>query len=164
MLSLDRNIVSNRPTPQYGDRYAGAAPAQLGLLTGQTDLVFDNLPSALPSIRAGKLKPLAVTTATRAASLPNVPTISEAGADLGLKDFDINTWFGVVVPAKTPDAIVARLNTEIIRALDSQDIRETMARLGSVPSPTTPEQFGELIQRELKKYAEVVKASGAKVD
>ncbi len=144
--------------------YAGAAPAQLGLLAGQTDLMFDNLASASQNIRAGKLKALAVTTARRAESVPELPTVAEAGRDYGLAGFDINTWFGVLAPAKTPAPIVEKLNAEIRHALQSADVRERMAKLGAEPSPTSPEQFGALIQAELKKYAAVVKASGAKVD
>lgn len=144
--------------------YAGAAPAQLGLLSGQTDLMFDNLASASQSIRNGKLKALAVTTAKRAAAVPELPTMSEAGTEIGLKGFDINTWFGVLAPAQTPAPIVARLNSEIEKALRASDVKEKMARLGTEPSPSTPEQFAVLIQQEQKKYAAIVKASGAKVD
>lgn len=144
--------------------YAGAAPAQLGLLAGQTDLMFDNLASASQNIRSGKLKALAVTTAKRAEAVPELPTVAEAGKGQGLEGFDINTWFGVMAPAGTPVAVVERLNNEIRRALESADVKERMARLGAEPSPTTPEHFSALIQAELKKYAAVVKASGAKVD
>jgi tripartite-type tricarboxylate transporter receptor subunit TctC len=144
--------------------YAGAAPAQLGLLAGQTDLMFDNLASASQNIRAGKLKALAVTTARRAEGLPELPTVAEAGKDYGLAGFDINTWFGVLAPARTPAPVVEKLNAEIRRALQSADVRERMMKLGAEPSPTTPEQFAALIQSELKKYAAVVKASGARVD
>jgi tripartite-type tricarboxylate transporter receptor subunit TctC len=144
--------------------YAGAAPAQLGLLAGQTDLMFDNLASASQNIRAGKLKALAVTTAQRAEALPELPTVAEAGKDLGLAGFDINTWFGVLAPAGTPAPVIDKLNAEIRRALPSADVRERMAKLGAEPSPTSPEQFGALIRSELKKYAAVVRASGAKVD
>jgi tripartite-type tricarboxylate transporter receptor subunit TctC len=144
--------------------YAGAAPAQLGLLAGQTDLMFDNLASASQNIRAGKLKALAVTTAKRADAVPELPTVAEAGKDYGLAGFDINTWFGVLAPARTPAPVIEKLNAEIRRALQSADVRERMAKLGAEPSPTTPEQFGALIQAELKKYAAVVKSSGARVD
>ena len=144
--------------------YAGAAPAQLGLLAGQTDLMFDNLASASQNIRAGKLKALAVTTAKRADAVPELPTVAEAGKDHGLAGFDINTWFGVLAPARTPAPVIEKLNAEIRRALESADVRERMAKLGAEPSPTTPDQFGALIQAELKKYAAVVRASGAKVD
>lgn len=144
--------------------YAGAAPAQLGLLAGQTDLMFDNLASASQNIHAEKLKPLAVTTARRAAALPELPTMDEAGADKGLKGFDINTWFGILMPAKTPASVVARINAEVDKALRAPDVKERMARFGAEPSPTSPEQFAALIERDLKKYAAIVKASGAKID
>lgn len=144
--------------------YNGAAPAQLGLLAGQTDLMFDNLASATQNIRAGKLKPLAVTSATRAITLPDLPTMAETGSATGLNGFDINTWFGVLAPARTPAPVIARLNAEIVKALQAPDIKEKMTRLGAEPSPTTPQQFETLIQKDLKKYAAVVKASGAKVD
>ncbi|MBY4898224.1 tripartite tricarboxylate transporter substrate binding protein [Cupriavidus sp. AU9028] len=144
--------------------YNGAAPAQLSVLSGQTDLIFDNLASASPNIKAGKLKAFAVTTPARAAALPELPTIAEAGKGLGLESFDISTWFGVFAPANTPREIVERLNREIVAVLKTEDMKARMARIGAQPAPTTPEQFGALVQRELKKYAQIVKASGAKVD
>jgi tripartite-type tricarboxylate transporter receptor subunit TctC len=144
--------------------YGGAAPAQMGLLAGQTDLMFDNLASASQNIRTGKLKALAVTTAQRASAVPDLPTMAETGADSGLAAFDINTWFGVLAPARTPADIVARLNAEIGKALRAPDVKERIGRLGAEPSPTTPEQFEALIQKDLKKYAAIVKASGARVD
>jgi tripartite-type tricarboxylate transporter receptor subunit TctC len=144
--------------------YNGAAPAQLGLLAGQTDLMFDNLASASSNIRSGKLKPLAVTTTKRAAAFPDLPTMAEAGGDKGLSGFDINTWFGILAPAKTPPAVIARLNSEVDKALRAPDVKERMSRLGAEPSPTTPEQFEALIRNDLKKYAAIVKISGAKVD
>lgn len=144
--------------------YNGAAPAKLALLGGQTDLMFDNLASATASIRDGKIKPLAVTTAKRAAAQPDLPTMTEAGARYGLSGFDINTWFGILVPAGTPAAIVTRLHSEIDHALRTDELKEKMALLGAEPSPTTPEEFASLIANDLKKYAAVVKASGARVD
>jgi tripartite-type tricarboxylate transporter receptor subunit TctC len=140
--------------------YAGAAPAQLGLLAGQTDFMFDNLASAAANIKSGKLTALAVTTAQRAAAFPDLPTVAESG----LPGFDVNTWFGVFAPAATPAPIVRRLNEEIVKALRTPDMRERLARMGAEPSPTTPEQLGALVQSELKKYAEVVKRSGARPD
>ena len=140
--------------------YAGAAPAQLGLLAGQTDFMFDNLASATTQIKAGKLRALAVTTAQRASALPDVPTIAEAG----LAGFDVSTWFGVFAPAGTPSAVVARLNAAFTAALRSPEMRERLARMGAEPAPGTPEQFSELVRRELSKYQSVVKFSGARVD
>ncbi len=140
--------------------YAGAAPAQLGLLAGQTDFMFDNLASATGQIKAGKLRALAVTTAQRANAMPDVPTMAEAG----LAGFDVSTWFGVFAPAGTPPALVARLNSAFTAALNSPEMRERLARMGAVPAPGTPEQFSELLRSELAKYQKVVKFSGARVD
>jgi tripartite-type tricarboxylate transporter receptor subunit TctC len=143
--------------------YAGAAPAQLGLLAGQTDLMFDNLASAAANIRAGRLRALAVTTATRSPSLPDVPTMAEAGGR-ELAGFDVTTWFGVMAPAGTPAPVVARLNDEFRKALATPEMRERLKAMGAEPAPTSPEQFAAFIRAELAKYEKVVKFSGAKVD
>lgn len=140
--------------------YAGAAAAQLSVLAGQTDLIFDNLSSASANIQAGKLIPLAVTTAKRAEALPDVPTMIEAG----VPDFDISTWYGLFVPAKTPRETVDHLNAVITKALASDDMKKRLARLGGESAPCKPEEFAALIKSELAKYAEIVKASGARVD
>jgi tripartite-type tricarboxylate transporter receptor subunit TctC len=140
--------------------YGGAAPAQLGLLAGQTDLMFDNLASATPQIRAGKLKAFAVTTAQRSSFFPELPTIAEGG----LKDFDISTWFGVFAPAGTPAPIVERLNAEFTKALASPEIRERLAKMGAEPAPLDPEAFGRFVRVEQAKYQRVVKASGARIE
>jgi len=140
--------------------YGGAAPAQLGLLAGQTDLMFDNLASATPQIRAGKLKAFAVTTAKRSSFFPELPTVAESG----LKGFDISTWFGVFAPAGTPKPIVDRLNAEFTRALSAPDIRERLARMGAEASPMSPEDFAAFVRAEQAKYERVVKASGARVE
>ena len=144
--------------------YAGAAPAQLGLLAGQTDLMFDNLASAAPRIREGKVKAIAVTTRERAAAFPNLPTMAQAGANLGLKDFEVSTWFGVFAPAKTPAAIVSRLNKEFIAALNSEPVRMRLTGMAAEPAPGTPAALAALVESELKKYAVVIKRSGARVD
>jgi tripartite-type tricarboxylate transporter receptor subunit TctC len=143
--------------------YAGAAPAQLGLLGGQTELMFDNLASAAGNIRAGKLRALAVTTRTRAPSLPDVPTMAEAGGR-DLAGFDITTWFGVFAPAGTPAPIVAKLSDEMRKALVSPEMRERLNRMGAEPAPMTPADFAAFVRTELAKYENVVKFSGAKVD
>jgi tripartite-type tricarboxylate transporter receptor subunit TctC len=144
--------------------YPGAAPAQLGLLAGQTDFMFDNLASASANIRSGKLKALAVTTAARAASFPDVPTIAQAGASQGLAGFDVSTWFGIFAPAKTSPDIVARLNREIAAALASADMNERLARLGAQPAPMPADQFAAFVASEYRKYGDVVKRSGARID
>jgi tripartite-type tricarboxylate transporter receptor subunit TctC len=143
--------------------YPGAAPAQLSVLSGQTDLMFDNLASAAANIRAGKLRAFAVTSASRAPSLPDVPTMAEAGGK-DLAGFDVTTWFGIFAPAGTPPAVIARLNDAFRKALVTPEMRDRLERMGAEPAPTSPEQFAGFVRAELAKYEKVVKASGAKVD
>jgi tripartite-type tricarboxylate transporter receptor subunit TctC len=140
--------------------YAGAGPAQLGLLAGQTDFMFDNLASATGQIKAGKLRAFAVTTTKRAPSLPDVPTMAESG----VPGFDVSTWFGVFAPAGTPAPIVARLNESFTTALRTPEMRERLARMGAEPAPMSSEQFAQLVKAELAKYEKLVKFSGARVD
>jgi len=141
--------------------YKGAAPATADLLGGQVQLMFDNLASALPNVKAGKLRALAVTTLARSPAMPDLPTIAESG----LPGFDLTTWFGILVPAGTPPEIVARLNAEIVRALNAKDMRERLEKMGAEPpANNTPEHFAAFIRAEAAKYAKVVKESGAKVD
>jgi tripartite-type tricarboxylate transporter receptor subunit TctC len=141
--------------------YKGGAPAMADLLAGQVQLMFDNLANALPNVKAGRLRALAVTTLRRSPSMPELPTIAEAG----LPGFDLSTWFGVMVPAGTAPDIVARLNAEIVRALNMKDMRERLEQMGAEPPPgNTPEKFAAFIGTEAAKYAKVVKDSGAKVE
>ncbi len=141
--------------------YKGAAPATADLLAGQVQLMFDNLASALPNVKAGKLRALAVTTLTRSPAMPDLPTIAESG----LPGFDLTTWFGLMVPAGTPPEIVAKLNAEVVRALNATDMRERLEKMGAEPpANNTPEHFAAFIRVEAAKYAKVVKESGAKVD
>ena len=140
--------------------YKGAAPAVTDLLAGQVQLMFDNLASALPNIRAGRLRALAVTTKKRSAFVPELPTIAESG----LPGFDVSTWFGVMAPAATPRPIVNRLHDGIVRALAQPDVEERLAAMGAEPVGDTPEQFGAFVKSEIAKYAKVVKDSGARVD
>ena len=144
--------------------YAGGPPAQLALVSGQVDFNFDNLAAASANIRSGKLRALAVTTAARSSAMPDLPTVAVAGAALGLKDFDVGTWFGLFGPAKLPADVTQRLNRGFVDALNSSELKTRMATLMAEPSPTTPEQFARFVQAELGKYERVVKASGAKVD
>jgi tripartite-type tricarboxylate transporter receptor subunit TctC len=139
--------------------YNGGNPAQLALLSGQVDFNFDNLATASANIKSGKLKALAVTTAQRSQVLPDVPTVAET-----LKGFQVDTWWGLVVPAATPKDVVARLNQAFVAALNSPEARSRFATLMAEPVPTTPEEFGALMSAERAKYGPVVKASGAKVD
>jgi tripartite-type tricarboxylate transporter receptor subunit TctC len=140
--------------------YKGAAPAMTDLLSGQVQLMFDNLASSMQNIKAGKLRALAVTTASRSALMPELPTLDEAG----VKGFDISTWLGIFVPAGTPGQAVARIHAEFTSALASPDVRGRMLLIGAEPVGSTPEQFAAYIRSESLKYARVIKASGARVD
>ena len=140
--------------------YKGGAPATQALLAGDTQLMFDNLANAMPQVKAGKLKALAVTTAQRSKLAPELPTMAEAG----VPGFDISTWFGLLAPAGTPRDVIAKWNGEVVRILNTPEMRERITAQGAEPAPTTPEQFAAFIAQELTKYARIVKASGAKVD
>jgi tripartite-type tricarboxylate transporter receptor subunit TctC len=142
--------------------YAGGNPAQLGLLSGQVDLNFDNLAAASANIKAGKLKALAVTTARRSTAMPDVPTIAETGP--ALARFDVNTWFGLFGPARLPAEATQRLNRAFVDALNSPELRARLASLLAEPMPGTAEQFAAFVKSELAKYEGVVKASGAKIE
>jgi len=140
--------------------YKGAAPAMQDLLAGQIQLMFDNLANSMQQVRAGKLRALAVTTAHRSTLVPDLPTLSEAG----LPGFDISTWWGFLAPAGTPKEIIAKWNAEVARILATPEMKAFFAQQGAEPSPTSPEAFAAMIQREIPKYAKIVKESGAKVD
>jgi tripartite-type tricarboxylate transporter receptor subunit TctC len=140
--------------------YRGSGPALLDLIGGTMDLMFDNLPSALPHIKAGKLKALAVTSAKRSAVLPDLPTIAEAG----VTGYEASSWFGLLAPAGTPAEIVNRLQQESAKALASPALKERLLSQGAIPSGNTPAEFARHIDAETKKWAQVVKTSGAKVD
>jgi tripartite-type tricarboxylate transporter receptor subunit TctC len=144
--------------------YAGGPAAQLALLSGQVDFTIDNLATASANIKSGKLKALAVTTARRSNAMPDLPTVAEAGADLGLRQFDIHTWFGLFGPARLPADTTARLNKAFVDALASPELKARLAALMAEAAPDTPEQFGAFVKAELAKYEQVVKASGAKAD
>jgi tripartite-type tricarboxylate transporter receptor subunit TctC len=141
--------------------YTGSGPALMGMLGGDMDVMFDNLPSSMPHIKAGKLKALAVTSAQRSAALPEVPTVEEAAK---LKGFEASSWFGLLAPAGTPQDIVNRVQQETAKALATPQMKERLLAQGAIPSGNTPAQFAQMIDREIKKWAPVVKASGAKVD
>jgi tripartite-type tricarboxylate transporter receptor subunit TctC len=141
--------------------YRGSGPAVTDLLGGQMDLMFDNLPSSMPHIKAGKLKALAVTSAARSEALPEIPTIAEAGP---VKGYEASSWFGLLAPAGTPADIVSRVQQETAKALANPAIKERLQSQGAIPSGNTPAEFARLIDSEIRKWAAVVKASGAKVD
>jgi len=139
--------------------YNGGNPAQLALLSGQVDFNFDNLATAAANIKAGRLKALAVTTGQRSSALPDIPSMSET-----LKDFEIDTWWGLVAPAATPRDVVERLNKAFVAALQAPETKTRFAQLMAEPVGNTPEQFGAFMKKELTRYESVVKASGARVD
>jgi tripartite-type tricarboxylate transporter receptor subunit TctC len=141
--------------------YRGSGPALLDMVSGQMDVMFDNLPSSLPQIKAGKLKALAVTSRVRSAALPDVPTVEEAA---GLKGFDATSWFGLLAPAGTPADIVNRIQQEVAKSLNAPEIKEKLLAQGAIPSGNTPAEFAKHIEAEHAKWAKVVKESGAKVD
>ena len=141
--------------------YRGSGPALLDLIGGNMDLMFDNLPSSLAQIRAGKLKALAVTSAQRSAAVPELPTVAEAGP---LPGFEASSWFGLLAPAGTPADIVTRIQQETAKALATPVLKERLLAQGAIPSGNEPAAFAQLIAAETKKWAQVVKTSGAKVD
>ncbi len=140
--------------------YKGGGPAMTDLVGGQVHLVFATTASAIPHIKAGRLKGIAVTTIRRSALLPETPTISETG----LTGFDANNWYGIVVPAKTPRAIIDQLNAVVTKILAMPDVRTTLQNQGLDPAGGTPEQFGAYIRSERAKWAKVIKESGAKAE
>ena len=133
--------------------YKGSNPALMDALAGNVDLLVSSLPSAMGQIKAGKLRALAVTTAKRSAALPDVPTLDEAG----LKGFDLGTWFGVLAPAGTPKEVVTRLNTEMVKIIQSPDFRKKMDDIGADPIGDTPEQMARQIKEDTERFARLVK-------
>ena len=143
--------------------YRGSGPALLDLVGGNMDVMFDNLPSSMQQIKAGKLIPLAVTSARRSSALPDVPTVEEAGGP-ALKGYEASSWFGLLAPAGTPADIVNRLQHETAKALAAPAVKEKLQAQGAIPGGNTPAEFARMIDAEHLKWAKVVKASGAKVD
>jgi tripartite-type tricarboxylate transporter receptor subunit TctC len=139
--------------------YNGGNPAQLALLSGQVDFNLDNLATAAPNIRSGKLKAIAVTTLARSPALPDVPPMADT-----LRGFSIDTWWGLVAPAGTPKDVIARLNAAFVEALNAPETKARFGTLLAEPIPSSPEDFAALMQRERAKYQVVVQATGAQVD
>ena len=140
--------------------YKGAQPALTDVIAGQAQLMFATSASAIPYIKAGRLRALAVTTSRRSSGVPDLPTVSEAA----LPGFEAITWHGVVVPSATPVALVERLNADIVQALRSRDLRERLESLGAELAPGSPQDFANYIAREIPKWAKVVKDSGARAE
>ena len=140
--------------------YKGSSPALIDMLGGQVMMMFDNVPSALPHIKSGKLRALATTGAKRDATLPDLPTIAEAG----VPGYESGVWFGLLVPAGTPRDIVAKLNTEAVKGTKSPEFVKRMTDLGYNIIGSTPEQMTEMLKTEVNTWGPIVKASGAKAD
>ncbi len=140
--------------------YKGSNPALMDALAGNVDLLVSSVPSAMAQIKSGKLRPLAVTSAKRSSSMPDVPTVAESG----FKDFDVSTWYGVLAPAGTPAQVVSTLNTEINKLLASQEVRDAIHAQGAEPEAMTPAKFAALLKTDYAKWKGIVEASGAKID
>jgi len=140
--------------------YKGGAPAIIALVSGEVNMVFATAETAVPQVKAGKIRALGVTTAKRSALLPDLPTIAEGG----LPGYEANNWYGLLAPAKTPAAIVERLNREVVKVLNMPNVKEQLFRSGLDASPSTPKEFGAYIKSEMAKWSKVVKASGAKAE
>jgi tripartite-type tricarboxylate transporter receptor subunit TctC len=140
--------------------YKGTGPSLVDLLGGQIDMVFSNLPPVVPYVQDGRMRGIAVTTAKRVGPLPNVPTMIESG----VPGYDVASWFGVMMPAKTPAAIKEKVNREVQRILRLPDIKERFVTLGSDPMFMSAQEANRFFHSEIEKWAKVVKASGAKAD
>jgi tripartite-type tricarboxylate transporter receptor subunit TctC len=140
--------------------YKGTAAALVDIMAGQIQLTFDTLPSAMPYVKAKRLKALAVTSAARTRSLPDLPTVSESG----VPGYEVTSWYGALVPVGTPQDVIRRLNADFVRTIRIPEVTEKMVEAGADPVANSPEQFAAFIQAELKKWAKVVQASGARVE
>ncbi|MCE9639903.1 MAG: tripartite tricarboxylate transporter substrate binding protein [Betaproteobacteria bacterium] len=140
--------------------YKGGGPAMVDVASGQVAIFFSTIASAMPQVKSGRLRSLAVTSATRSQSLPEVPTIAEAG----LPGYESTIWYGALLPARAPQGIVERLNFEIVKILKTPEIRQRFLALGADTVITTPEQFAQYIQSEIKKWDKVVKDAGIRAE
>lgn len=140
--------------------YKGGAPAATGVIAGEAHIFLGSIPATLPQVKAGRLHALGVTGASRAATAPEIPTIAE----LGYPGFEVTAWYGVLVPARTPNAIVARLNAEIIKVLRTPGTAEQMSRQGLETNPSSPQEFAAHLKREVPRWARIVKDAGIKAD
>ena len=140
--------------------FKGSPAAVIGVISGQIAMAFPNIPPALPHVRSGKLKALAVTTAKRSVAVPDLPTVAESG----LPGYEATAWFGVLAPAATPPQIIGTLNAAIVRIVHTRDMQERLMAEGTEAVGNTPEQFTQIIKSDIAKWAKVVKASGARPD
>ena len=140
--------------------YKGLGPALTDLMGGRLQLIISTLASALPQVKSGKLKPLAVTTAQRSSFFPELPTMGEAG----VAGYEFSTWYGLLVPARTPAPVVGRLNSETVKALNSPALKQQFAAQGLEPASSTPSEFGAYLKSETAKWAKVIRAANIKSD
>jgi tripartite-type tricarboxylate transporter receptor subunit TctC len=140
--------------------YRGSGPAMIGLLSGETPVMFLPAINAGPHIKSGRLRAIAVTSTSRLASMPELPTVAEAG----LKSYESSQWYGVLAPAGTPDDILNALNAQVIKIMQTADMKQRLHDDGIVPVGNTRQQFGAYIKAELVKWADVIKRSGARID
>jgi tripartite-type tricarboxylate transporter receptor subunit TctC len=140
--------------------YKGAAPAVADVVAGQIQLVSAGFPSVLGYVQAGRLRPLAVTSTSRSPLLPSVPTVSESG----VPGYDVTSWYGLFAPPGTPGAVITKLHAETTAVLKAPDIVDRLASLGAQPAPTTPDAFARIVREEIKRWAEVVRISGATIN
>jgi tripartite-type tricarboxylate transporter receptor subunit TctC len=140
--------------------YKGGGPAAIALMSGEASLSFASVISVLPQVKARRVRALAVTRASRSPALPDLPTVAEAG----VPGFELNSWYGVVAPGGTPREIVAKLHGEIVRVINSRDVRERLENEGIEPAGTTPDDFAKYIQAEIRKWTQVVQRSGARAE
>jgi tripartite-type tricarboxylate transporter receptor subunit TctC len=140
--------------------YRGAAPMLTDLIGGQIQLAFDNLPSSIGHIRSGAIRAIAVTSAQRSASAPDIPTIAESG----VPGYEVSGWFGLLAPAKTPPAIIELLHKTVVEGIADPAIRKKLLDVGAEPVGNTPAEYGAVIKAEVEKWAKVVAATGVKVD
>ena len=140
--------------------YKGSNPAMMDALAGNVDLLVSSVPSAMGQIKSGKLRPLAVTSAKRSTSLPDVPTVAEQG----FKDFDVSTWYGVFAPAGTPKEIVTAVNAEINKLLATAEMKDAIHAQGAEPQAMTPDQFGTQLKADYQKWRGIVQGSGVTLE
>jgi tripartite-type tricarboxylate transporter receptor subunit TctC len=140
--------------------YKGGGPAMSDLLGGQVPSLFASAPTAVPQVKSGKIRALATTGPKRSASFPDVPTIAESG----YPGYEATNWYGLVAPAKTPKDIIERVNRDFVRTLNAPDIREQLLSHGEEPTPTTPGELGQFMERELATWGRVVKEAGIQAE
>ena len=156
-MELFMNMTDTRMTHVP---YKGSAPAVMAMLGGEIDVLFDNVPNLMQQIKAGKLKPIAVTGTSRAPLLPEIPTVAESG----VPGYEVTVWFGMQMPAGTPRAVLERANQDIVRILKEPDVVKQFRDQGVEVVASTPEAFGELLSKEVPKWTKVVNDAGVKVE